>query len=76
MRLCDRCGAEHPTDDTLFRPLDDDSLVVCLSRIMCDRTIEQAREDAGMDRRYRFNERDVGGAFDGFQVTSDADPGL
>jgi len=36
----------------------------------------QARRDAVRSHPQLFNEADCGGVFDGFTVTSDADPGL
>ena len=36
----------------------------------------QARADAARQQPPLFNEADCGGVFDGFTVTSDADPGL
>ncbi len=48
-----------------------------LARDQADQaTREQARRDTARSHPRLFNESDCGGAFDGFTVTSDADPGL
>lgn len=43
-------------------------------RVAAPMPIRKSRASSG--NQYSFNEAEIGGSFDGFHVTSDADPGL
>jgi len=84
---CARCGAEYEQGrealDKLLRTTTTPPQYVCVNRRACNATIEQAATDVALGAYDdhmrdvpRFDEGDCGGVFDGFQVTSDADPGL
>lgn len=79
--FCSRCGAEYACD-FCGTALTEAEAVIGWGGVSCKSCQDEAggeydeEEQEIIDRIVDASEPDYGGAFDGFTVTSDADPGL